>query len=236
MLRSCFIALLTIIISPAIVVITTMLLTIVIAPLIAAMSSIETTTTALIAPSTSRAHMLWWTWLDFLRLFQLTLLVMNEIVKDRGGVLERMYDLQHLLPFGIRHFLYVTRMGHRFVFIVLQTNVAQMRIGHVLNVHPFHLELTLPLVLVPYARHRVVVNGRHHLGNATEMSRTVDREEQVNETCVVFALAESLIQTLISVIGGTPNLVFYAPMDVIFRIGFYYEESEKSQRERERQN
>lgn len=197
-----------------------MLLTIIITTMIAAVSSFIETTTTLIASSTaSRAHMLWWTRLNFLRvLLQLTLLIMNEIVKDRSGVVKRMYDLQHLLPFGIRHFLYVTRMGHRFVFVVLQTNVTQMRIGNVLHVHPFDLKLTLPLVLMPYARHRIVINGSHHLGNATEVSGTVHGEEQVNEAGVVFALAERLIQTLISVISRTPDLIFYAPMDVIFRI------------------
>lgn len=64
---------------------------------------------------------------------------MDEIVKDGSGVMVRVHNAQHLQTFSMRHFLRIARIRHRFVFVILQPDVAQLHIRHVFHIHPTHL-------------------------------------------------------------------------------------------------
>lgn len=160
----------------------------------------------------------------------LSLLVVREVVEDRRRVLESVNDFHHLNSVSVGNFLRVTRVRHRLVLIVLQADVTQLRVGHVLDVDPLHAERALPFVLRPDARVGIVVDGRDHLRNAAEMAAAVDREEEVNDAGVLFAFAECLIQALVAVLRRTPNLVLDAAVNVVFRVGFDDEESGEGKR------
>lgn len=151
-------------------------------------------------------------------LLHLALLVVLEIVENRRLVLEAVDDLQHLDALGVGDLLRVARVGHRFVLVVFQPNVAQVRVRYVLHVDPAHLERALPLVLRPDARVGVVVDGGHHLRDATEVARSVDGEKQIHHATLLFALAERLIQALVAVLGRTPDFVLNTAMNIVFRV------------------
>ena len=74
-------------------------------------------------------------------------------------MLERGDNFKHLLGLLQGHLLSVPGVGDGLVVIVLQADVPQLVIGHVLDEHPLHLKLALPLVLRPDARIGIVV---HH--------------------------------------------------------------------------
>lgn len=155
----------------------------------------------------------------------LPLLVVREVVEDRRCVLEAVDDLHHLNPVAVGNLLRVARVRHRLVLVVLQPDMAQLRVGHVLDVNPLDAERALPLVLRPDARIGIVVDRRYHLSDAAKVARAVDREEQVDDAALLFAFAERLIQSLVAVLGGAPNLVFDAAMNVVLRVGFDDKES-----------
>ena len=118
--------------------------------------------------------------LVFLRL---SFLVMAEIVENGRGVSVRVQDLEHLqfynsLRKSIENrwkkgtnltalvdgdLLGVARVGHRLVLVVLQSNVAQGRVGHVLDVDPLDGKLAAPLVLRPDRQRRRHVHRRRLL-------------------------------------------------------------------------
>lgn len=158
----------------------------------------------------------------------LTLLVVREVIEDRRRVLEAMNDFHHLNSVTVGNFLRVTRVCHRLVLVVLQANMTQLRIGNILNVDPLHAERALPLVLRPNARVGIVVDRRDHLSDTAEMSAAVDRKEEVNDAGVLFAVTECLIQSLVAVLRGAPNLVFDAAVNVVFRVGFDDKESTRN--------
>ena len=72
-------------------------------------------------------------------LFLLALLVVDKVVEDRCHVVEGVDDLQHRLGLVRRHLLGVAAVGHRLVLVVLQPDVPQLHVGHVLDVYPFDL-------------------------------------------------------------------------------------------------
>merc|ERR1719233_1117035 len=80
----------------------------------------------------------------------LSLLIVDEVVEDTSGVLVAVQDLQHLLPFLGGNPLRVPTVSNWLVLIVLQPDVPQLGVRHVLHVDPLHFELALPLVLCPY--------------------------------------------------------------------------------------
>lgn len=164
--------------------------------------------------------------IDTLRgVLNLTLLVEINVVEDGGGVRVRVNDLHDLLTLRIVHLLGVTRMRHRLVLVVLQPNVTQLCVRHILDVHPFEREFALPLVLMPNGRHRIVVNGAGHLSDAAKVAGSVHREQQKDFGAVTLCVAERLIQPLVTVLGGAPDAVLDAAMDVVLRIGFDDKES-----------
>lgn len=120
----------------------------------------------------------------------------------------------HLAFLG-RHLLGVPAVGHRLVLVVLQPDVAQLDVGHVLDVDPPDLELTFELVLHPHAGAAVgVVHRRQHLRHSAEMSGSVDAEQEEDGSLSV-SLAERRVQPLVAVFGRAPDFVLDAPMNVV---------------------
>lgn len=64
-------------------------------------------------------------------------------------MLETVDDLEHHFPLVGRYLLRVSRVGHRLVLVVLQADVPQLGVGHILDVNPLDFELALELVLYP---------------------------------------------------------------------------------------
>lgn len=159
--------------------------------------------------------------------FFLALFVVHEIIKNRCSVLVIMNNIHNLDALRIWNFLGITAVCHRFVFIIFQTNVTQLRVGHVFYVDPLYFERPLPLVLGPNTRIRVVIDRCNHLSNTTKVSRSIYREEQIDYSVDVFSFTECSIQAIVSVFCRTPNLIFNTTMNVILRIRFDYKESEK---------
>ena len=108
--------------------------------------------------------------LFFAFFFFLPFFIVNKIVKNRSLVSKSVDDLQDQLALVRGHFLGVPAVRHRLVLIVLQTNVSQLIIRHVLHVDPFDLELTLEFVLDPHVARRVVVNSGQHLKQDNQRS------------------------------------------------------------------
>jgi hypothetical protein len=48
------------------------------------------------------------------------------------------------------------------------------------------------------------------------VSAAVDREEEVNDAVFLLAFAESLVEALVAVLCGAPNLVLDAAVNVVF--------------------
>ena len=150
----------------------------------------------------------------------LSRLVVGEIVKDARLVAILMQDLHDLLSLLRGHLLRVARVRHRLVLVVLQPDVPQLAVGHVLHVDPLHLELSLPLVLRPHLRRRVVVDGRHHLRHAAEVSRAVDAVQEV-DGALGLAFAVRRIQVLVAVLRAAPDRVLDRAVDVVLRVALY---------------
>lgn len=72
-------------------------------------------------------------------LLLLTLLVVHEIVEDGRGVAVRVHYPQHLQALGVGHLLGVPRVRYRLVVVVLQPDVAELYVGHVLHIYPSYL-------------------------------------------------------------------------------------------------
>ena len=144
--------------------------------------------------------------------------VVAEIVEYRRLTAIGVHRLEHQFALFERNLLRVARIGHRFVFVVFQTNVSKLLVGHVFDVDPLHFEFALPLVgHVPNVGLMVVVDRRHHFGHATEMARCIDREEQVDGTFAV-ALTKGGVQTLVAIFCRTPNVVLDRAMNIVFGI------------------
>lgn len=155
----------------------------------------------------TRCHVPGWTTIHMLPriLLLLSLLVVHKVIKDARGVLEAVNNLQHLQPLWVGHLLRVPGVGHRLVLVILQPDLTQQRVGHVLHVDPLHLEHATPLVLRPHRRLAVVVHRANHLRNATEVARSVDREEEQHVGLVRLGIAVRLIQALVAVFSGAPD-------------------------------
>jgi len=107
-------------------------------------------------------------------------------------------------------YLSVTRVGDRFILIVFQSNVPERSIRDVLDVNPFHFELSLPFVLTPDGGWGLMVHSTHHLCHPTEVSRRIHRIKQVNGAFTV-TLTPGVIQPLVSWNGNPSNEM--DPMD-----------------------
>lgn len=57
------------------------------------------------------------------------------------------------------------------------------------------------------------------------MTGPVDGVEEEDGAAFLFAFVERLVQTFIAMFRGTPDVVFDAAMNVVFRVGFYDKES-----------
>ena len=75
-------------------------------------------------------------------LFLLALLVVDKVVQDRRLVVEGVNDFQHRLRLVGRDLLGVPAVGHRLVLVVLQADVPQLGIRHVLHIDPLDLKIT----------------------------------------------------------------------------------------------
>ena len=105
-----------------------------------------------------------------------------------------------------RHFLGISRIRDRLEIVVLQHDMPQFTVRHVLHVDPLHFELALPLILRPDARAGVVVDRRDHLSDTAEMTATVHRVEQIDRTHI-HLLFERIVQFHVAVFGRTPDTV-----------------------------
>lgn len=85
-----------------------------------------------------RGRLLRWRLLAVVLLL-LSLLVVHEVVEDRRRMPVRVHDSQHLQSLGMGHFLRVAGIRHRLVVVVLQADVTQLHVGHVLHVNPTDL-------------------------------------------------------------------------------------------------
>lgn len=101
----------------------------------------------------------------------------------------------------IGHLLGVARICDGLIFVILQPDLPQLRIWDVFDVDPAHLERALPLVLGPNVGYGIVIDGRHHLCNTTEVSRPIHGEEQIHHASFFFAFAICLIQPLVAMFG-----------------------------------
>ena len=131
-------------------------------------------------------------------------------------MLETMKDLEHHFTLLGRDLLRVPGVGDGLIFIVLQPNVTQLGVGHILDINPLDLELAFELVLDPDSGSGVaVVHTAQHFSHATKVSGSVDGKEQENGAGPVLGLV-GRVQPFVAVICGTPDLVFDASMNVIF--------------------
>lgn len=153
-------------------------------------------------------------------LFGLPALVMPKVVEDARGVTVGMQNTQYRDTFRVWNLLCVSRVGHRFVLIVLELNVSQLHVRNILHIYPTDAKLTFPLVLGPDTTVALIVNRGDHLRHATEMTGSVYREEQIEGCTLATRFSISLIQPLVTMLRAAPNLIFDGPMDVILRIGF----------------
>ena len=129
-------------------------------------------------------------------------------------------NLEHHFAFFWRHFLCISRIGHRFILVVFQPNMPQLAIGHVFHVNPLNLELTFKLVLHPNATSGIgIVQGAQHFRHSTKMSRSVDREKEENRPGTSLGL-EGRVQPLVAVLRGAPDFVLDATVNVIFTEAF----------------
>jgi hypothetical protein len=148
-------------------------------------------------------------------LLLLPLFVVHKVVENGGGVLIGVDNLENHLALVGRNFLRVPGVSDGLVFIVLQTDVPQLAVGHVLHVDPLDLELAFELVLHPYTATGVgIVHCTQHLRHAAKVARAVHREQQVDGPVGVLGL-EGPVQSLVAVISRAPNLVLDAAVDVV---------------------
>lgn len=105
--------------------------------------------------------------------------------------------------------------------------MTKLHVRNVFNIDPPHAELSLPLVLRPHARVRIIVDRASHTGHPAEVPASVHREEQVNDTTLPLPLAEGRIEALVTVLCAAPDFVLDAAMDVVLRVGLDNEESGK---------
>ena len=133
------------------------------------------------------------------------------------------HDTQYLFALLRWHLLRVARVCHRFVLIVLQSDVTQLTVRNVLNIYPFHFNLAFSLILGPHTRSGIIVQGGHHLCHPTKVSTSIYAEEQVQRT---FALTFTVgsVHTFIAMLCTTPDTVLDGAMDIVLRITLYYEE------------
>lgn len=85
-----------------------------------------------------------------------------------------------------RHFLGVARVRHRLVLVVLEPDVAQGGVGHVLHVDPLDGELAAPLVLRPDAQRRRHVHRRRLNVKKSKQKPALISLSQVFNACVYF--------------------------------------------------
>ena len=99
----------------------------------------------------------------------------------------------------------------------LEFDVAQAGIRNVPDKDPADFEDTLPLVRSPNSAASRVVDWSQHLCHATEVTRRVDTEEEVNRTASG-SLLESLIEPLVARISGTPDFILQRFVNIVFRV------------------
>ena len=161
-------------------------------------------------------------------LLLLPLLVVGEVVEDGGGVFVGGDDLQHLLGLLQGDLLRVPRVGDRLVVVVLQADVPQLAVGHVLHKQPVDVELALPLVLGPDAGAGAVVHGRAHLGHAAEVPAAVHAEQQVHRALGGHG-AEGAVQPLVAVLRAAPDGVLDGAVDVVLGVALDDEDAAGAQ-------
>lgn len=111
---------------------------------------------------------------------------MHKIVKQRSGVLECVKNFEHHFSFFGRDFLCVSRVGHWLVLIVLQSDMPQLGIGHILDVNPLDLKLAFELILHPNTASCVaVVHSTQHFSHAAKVAGAINGEEQVDGALAV---------------------------------------------------
>ena len=128
-------------------------------------------------------------------------------------------------PLLIGHLLSVSRVGHRLVLIVLQSDVPQLVVGNVLHIQPLQVKASFPLILCPEASVAAEVYLGGHLGHAAEVSATVDTEEEEHVAALGLLVAVGPVQPAVPVLCGAPDIVLYGPVNVVLCIALDDKES-----------
>ena len=103
-------------------------------------------------------------------------------------------------------------------------------VGHVLHIDPLDLKRAAPLVLRPELGRAVVVDARHHLGHAAELTRAVHREEQVDRgrhrlRAARLTLGKRLVEARVADLCRAPDAVIDAVYDVLGGVALDDEEA-----------
>jgi hypothetical protein len=93
-------------------------------------------------------------------------------------------------------------------------DVTELTVRNVFDVDPLDLELAFKLVLHPNTSAAVVVDGRKHFRHAAKVSGPVHGEQKVDGPLVVEGPV-GRVQPLVAVVGGAPDLVLDAAVDVV---------------------
>lgn len=135
-----------------------------------------------------------------------------------------MEDLDALI---MRHFLSVSRRCDWLVLgRVSELDVTEGVVGDILDEDPSDFEDAFPLVLGPDLAARVIIDSREHLGHPTEMTASIDTEQEIDRPGLV-RLVEGTIQTLIAQISTSPDLVLERFVDILLRVRLDDKESSR---------
>lgn len=164
-------------------------------------------------------------------------LVESEILKKGRPRWVSMEDTKHLLASFRKQFLSITRIRNGLTLLSiavnrfskkpkgrenrdenpLQSDMAKRSIGNIPDENPPNFEHTLPLVGCPNGTAPRVIDRSQHLGHTTEVSTGINTEEQVDRP-TLRGFLECFVKTLVSRIGGAPDLIFERFVNIIFRV------------------
>ena len=137
------------------------------------------------------------------------------VIQNTGGIFIAVNQPHRFLAFLRGNVVTVLGEGDRFVLIVLQGDVAQAGVGHVLQVDPSHSEVSFPprFIAFPDIGSSFEINEADHLRDTTELFATNDAEEEIDWT-LVSVLSVCVVQFTINLVLAGPNSVFDTDEDV----------------------
>jgi len=185
----------------------------------------------------------------------LLLLINHKVIVNSSQWLVIGEDLKHFLANSWEDLLAVPALAHRLVLVQWVFDVDELCIWDVLDKEPLDIDrarpftLLFPKLVVP----DIGSNSIEHFGYAAKMLGLVDAEHEVDVgvtgsdvfddvgnllaailavtitvIILLFELAQikvGLIQNLVAILRGTPNIVFDRLVHIFFREGFDDEEA-----------